>query len=527
MSLLHQQFAQRRKALPIILILVLVATVSGCASVLERQVHAKSEAVAYRATPNLDNALKYAYAQREQYYEGIVDQTLLSTRNGAILITLAGIGAFYSATSASEDVIIGIATASGALFAGSNYLKSRPVQLVYAAGADALTCGIRIIEPYSYLKAELTDATLEEIQRSIDDADRLILALSADVSSATEAAQMQSLRDEASALLDEAIIAKLFKENAAVRMHAFIEQTRNAVNSAVVESEPDLASLANGLASSLPELGKTITGLKFGVVPPEGDQVISEGTSLIGELRNKYKGVKLSLESGISRLRLYLRQVNALPNDDVDSCLTDIAAAGVLFTVEPSGPVTLSTTPGANTLILNVIGGNLPYTASWTGLPPGDVSRDIRYEGNVATMTLTAGAAAKPGEYTLTVRDQHLRRKTVTVRVTDKAQAQPEGGNASQPSGGTPEGGQQPIAQPCANSSNVREVQEKLRRAGVTNVTVDGTQREVATDGCYGPITEAAIRRLVTEQGEPDATFSVDNLDTITNLLDSIIGPEQ
>lgn len=104
---------------------------------------AKSEVDAAGVQYTVPQAIAYASAVKQDYDSNIDDIFLLNNIAHLALIPLTGAAAFYGATSASTDVILGLTLGASGTYIAAERFGASSDQLIYAGGSTAISCVMR------------------------------------------------------------------------------------------------------------------------------------------------------------------------------------------------------------------------------------------------------------------------------------------------------------------------------------------------------------------------------------------------
>ncbi len=128
-----------------------------------------------------------------------------------------------------------------------------------------------------------------------------------------------------------------------------------------------------------------------------------------------------------------------------------------------------------------------PYNAGWLGRTPTQgIVLDVTDSGRgVITITVEKGASA--GKFELLVTDAANGSGTVTIAVASTAEPTTTTAAATPPV--------VPV------DPTVKAIQKALIEAGITQVDVEGAQKQLVEDGIWGDITAAAIKKFLVDEG--------------------------
>ena len=206
-----------------------------------------------RNTPTLANAQAYSAALRKEWREAIGDQATLNSLSGLALIPVGLTAAYLGVQGGSSEAILGLGLGGSGIYLGSSFLRSRPRQDVYAEGLRGLTCIDVAMRPLK--SASASASGLNTVQRQLQaavinleltirtqganhtgkDLDRAQLALAQGKAALAQGAQLSAQLEQAGSIMIEGI-----------------DQVRDVVTRALIQTEPDFRQLASSLGSAIP-----------------------------------------------------------------------------------------------------------------------------------------------------------------------------------------------------------------------------------------------------------------------------------
>lgn len=445
----------------------------------------------YETSPTLPNAVTLANSLRDQYARKVEDQILLDRTVGLLLIGAAGAAGGLAINSVSPDVILGLALGAGAGYTAATFLSSKPQQLIYAAGANAVQCALDAMHPMriAYPRRDRLNellrgsATTPSLRRQILSLQVLLAEFTA--VSPPEVVRARAVAQQAKNLLSVAEEALAALDDAGGDLRTSLTSIQTQVTNAIITSSPNLATLAESLGKSLPSLGAKITGVTLPA--PVSDKVTKSAGA-----EAKLVAPTETLESAVGEVETIVAAVRAKPaTEKLKNCAVDLKQAGLTMRLEPAGEVPLDlTAAGSSTVTLGASGGVLPYRAAWLGRRPPSAQVDLKIESGLGLITVEAKKDAPAGSYVLLVQDSAQGRETSTIVIKSSA---PQGSGKRAEASST-----------CPSDPEVAKVQKALIGKGVTTAQVDGKDQPLTEDGCLGPITTAAIRQFLKQQGVSD-----------------------
>ena len=398
--------------------LLIVLSVTACQSWVDPYVSVSSNT--YNQDKSLENAIAYANGTKEAYYEAISNQAILNSSVGLTLIPISALAIFFGITSASDDVIPALGVSGAALYAGGNYLYSEPRQFIYAAGANAITCAVGLMEPLQ-LGGTGQSSFTDELDSFPGKIRRLEEALDGARASGTspEIRSAEQVLAVARTTLVQAREARVKIETAGPRLYNAVEGIRGQVTQALVATEPNLTALVTNLASSLPITAGQITG-----VP------LIEETTVAGDEDVEFdfdEAPVVEVELATAKLTAVIDRVSKAPlAEELTACGVDIEKAGLTFEVTPSEELVIDIGEQPVTASIVAVGGELPYATNWVGVAPSEdtVKLDLSYgAGAAGIVSLTVEPGASAARYTVVVSDSGSGIKTVNITLRKAAAA--------------------------------------------------------------------------------------------------------
>lgn len=105
-------------------------------------------APAATATYSVADALREAEQVQRKYVRAVDDLSNVSAGSSALLIALSALGLYKGVTDPAASNLAAIGIAGGATYAYATTMTSRPRQLLFLGGADALNCAAAATRPY-------------------------------------------------------------------------------------------------------------------------------------------------------------------------------------------------------------------------------------------------------------------------------------------------------------------------------------------------------------------------------------------
>jgi hypothetical protein len=375
---------------------------------------------AYLADPSLDNAVSYANALRTEYFDKINTDALINAGSGLALIPIGALALFYGISGASRDVPLALGIGGAGLYAGASFLHSQPRQLIYAAGANAVTCAIAAVDPLRLSPEERAELHAD-ILRLVLDATVLRQALSPFIDKAgPDIDYAKDVLARAEATIDQAKRADAAAAQAGRTLFNAVQQIRGLVDRAVIANQPNLDALIAGLGSALP--------LRAGQIAPGIASHLPKGTVQAADINEARAFPALqvavqNVEVSIARVKTLIDRLGAGPSaDTLKACTNGISAAALTFTVLPTTDLQFragASTPQTAAIVLS--GGQSPYRWNWLGVVPGTaLTAALTYDNSGSgIVTITVSPGTDTGDYTISVADATGTSKTVAVHIVN------------------------------------------------------------------------------------------------------------
>lgn len=488
--LAHSQPAHLSCALTSIRFSLLCAAValSGCASLIKPNLGPDPEvAKTYDQAPTLQNAIAVGTSMRERYSAKVEDQIAWERGIGIGLIGAATIGADLAMRSVGKSEILGLGLAGAALYASSNWLFSKPQQLIYAAGAGAVQCALDTVLPLQgpYQQQDVLQSKRDQIARTVLEVKRLKanVAPGAPGQPPNSLVRADAMIARANVVLTAADQALAVLKGAAGTLRSSLSAIQIQVTNAYITNAPSMEALVRSLETLIP------------AAPPKINTGSTAVASTVGVMRSAENEGPLvvktaELENLITEVSLMIDAINASPAPNtLKQCNVDLKQAGLSMKLTPSE---LSITPdskGTVTASAFVSGNVLPYSSDWIGVRPPSNQLDQKIGPTPRTITVTASPAAKTGTYQILILDEAKAQETI-LQVTIL------GETASSP--------QKQAAPVSAVDQRVKNLQQDLIDLGYGTVEVKGKKVTVAADGRMGSITTEAMRQFYINNGRDD-----------------------
>lgn len=489
----------------IAVVLAVAVSVSSC-SIVNPYVAVDNSQLNTRVT--LEEAVSYAVETRDEYYCAISEHTLFNRTIGIVIVGAAAAALAIGVTGGSTDVIAGLGTGGAGLFGMHQVLYSANRPKIYAEGAKAIGCTLAAFAGVRAADASRLEPTrdpldptrerpsvLDHLAAQIDDLGLALAAIPPNFEDPEqEIPRATQVLEAGRATLARGREARALVRSAGVRLYDAVESVRAQINSALLSNEPDVAQLVSGLSKTLPAYAGMITGREIAL--PVGEQEVhadldDKSRARLDDLRRKAALV----EATSREVESIIASIGAAPTAaQVEACGINATDSGLNFRADPT-TVVIDTSAADQTAEVIASGGKAPYHAQWAGEIPGsevtlhpvDHDRGSRNQG-IITITATQGAA---GNYELRVTDEGNGRGTVLVTIRSTGGQRSGGGST-----GTP---------PTPIDPDIAALQKALIDRDCLPATGVGGQTNA--DGHLGPLTEAALKKLMATVGDQETDF--------------------
>lgn len=393
----------------------------------------------------LRDGIDYANSAKDQYKKAVGDQAILANLMGIGLIPLGAAALGLGITDGSGTTIAALGLAGAAAYGTGTWLSSRPRQLIYIAGINAMTCAVEAMLPLAFsddarkaFTADLAqlNASIGTFRQQVDTVTRLLGQVKKDVPRAGDIiAETESDLRTAEALLETARTTfasgtQLDREieRAGQMLISAVDRIGAEVDRAITTTIPDiqgLPSIVGGLAQTsaqftkLPEVtkgGEQMTGKTEPAKIARDVPVAEERRPVeqLNEAKEQLRTQALALGERVRRVATVVNSVSETkPAATLKQCGVQEVVTGV--SVQPVGPVEFEKGKAA-TKRLVITGGKPPYTAELLEDPVKGltVKQPVPFGPRVV---IEATTEAPPDTYTLLVTDAAGNTKTVAVRV--------------------------------------------------------------------------------------------------------------
>lgn len=454
---------------------------SGCASLIKPNLEPDpTVAKAYDNAPTLQNAIAVGTSMRERYSAKVENQIAWERGIGVGLIGAATIGADLAMRSVGKSEILGLGLAGAALYTGSNWLFSKPQQLIYAAGAGAVQCALDTVQPLQepYKQQADLQSKVDQIVVMVAEVRSLeaIVPISDPNRPPTSVVRADAMIAHANTVLTAARQALGVLNGAPGALRSSLSAIQIQVTNAYITNSPNMQALVDSLKSLMPAVTPRISTGSMPVIPPP---TLLTAAKHEDELDRKTTELQ-NLIADVSRI---IAAVNTSPAPGtLKQCDVDLKQAGLSMKLTTSD---LSIAPGSAATVV-VSGGVLPYRTEWIGTRPASNHVDRQIESGLGSITVTATAAAEAGTYQLLILDAGQGREILNVTILGKT--------------GTPSQKQRAAAP--AVDVQVKQLQQDLIGRGFSHVKINGKEATLIADGRMGAITTEAMRQFYKQQGE-------------------------
>lgn len=499
-----------RATIPVLLVCCGVM-LSGCSLV---NPHVTWDRPSEGQSVTLQAANEYANRAIVAYKEAAGDQAMLTSGLGLGLIPLSAAALGLGITGASSDAITALGLTGAAGFGAANWLSSKPRQLVYLAGMQAMTCAKDAMRPLDFSDARLTNfqsdlygdasTSLQQAVGNLEstkiNVEQLITSVEAAVGDQASETVAQAKRDVALAanvltgakeVLIKGLELDMQVSSAGETLVSAVDGIDAELGKAIVATTPDiqaLPSIIEGLAaratqfSTVPKVPDVAGKVSGGEVAAAEKQMLQSlaptlQTDLEAELR-ELKDDIAAVTVAANRISTVLASVGTVePAKSLKLCRAEIKKVDTGITVEPDGDVEFVSGTAA-TRRLVVTGGKPSYFATLLEAPVAGLTVESKPEGGVAFIKITVtNEEVDPGSYTIHIKDSAENFEMVTVNVAKK----PNGNG-----GESCEGDELADAEKNLTEDQIREIHKAL---------------EIPVDGTIGAEFRTAIKNNMKENG--------------------------
>ena len=386
------------------------------------------------------SALQYADGAIDKYKSAIGDQSTLTSVTGLTLIPLGAAALAVSIVGLGTNVITALGVGGAAGIGVSSWLSSKPRQLVYAAGIEAMTCAKDAIQPFNLAEDTLNtlfsdvkdlNASIASVETSIADIEAYAATNPQEAELAISVKQSvtraRSLVDEARAAYQSGSTLNIKLARAGHFLISAVDSIGAKVDVELTKTEPNVASIAGaigGLAEMahqierLPGGATTIQGMAGG--PPAAPKVgLAIGKPNLSDLLR----VLINDANALSqKTRSVSAVVNSIGSADLQPtlkrCSVDVVATISLQVQPPGGLEFDESTPSTKRVIVS--GGKPPYFAYFLATNvPGLVPPQ---NAGTSLIEITKTNQATPtGQYQLYITDTAGNNTTVNITITKKS----------------------------------------------------------------------------------------------------------
>jgi len=430
----------KEKPLVAIALAATLLVMSGC-SVINPHVTWDRPKVEPGQTITLQQGLDYADHAIKEYKDAIGHQAILTSIVGVSVISLglATLGLGITEAGTKAVTILGLTTAG--TYGTGTWLSSKPRQLVYAAGIEAMTCAKEAMAPLDLPKSTIDTFTqsvnalpgkTSAVESNISKVSFILRSAKGEltqyqVDAATE--MVRTAREQLELANGARISGNQLKrefDRAGSLLMAAVDRIGAQIDVALVKTEPNISALPDILS----DLTKTYT--RLGKLPespkaaapvrdapsdmPKGDAATQLGSAL-GTLST-------SVESLSGDVYVVSALVNSLsestPTKALKSCKVDTDVTGIQ--VQPPGDVTFEEEQ-ISTQSLVVMGGKPSYFAHLLQSPVPGLDVQSKPTAGIALIEIVKSGKTLPGIYHAFITDTAGNSKAVFIKVKPKQQA--------------------------------------------------------------------------------------------------------
>ncbi len=384
-----------------------------------------------------DYARAYSDAARNAYRRAINNQIETSGKLSNGLIVAGALAAAFAAATVHRDVLIGTSLIGGTAYALGSWNLDKRRLTIYQAGVDAFNCANRAVAPLNMRQTDFAslgqqllelESALKEANAAIADADALVSVFSAKSAAAFQTAESLQLAIAAARKVvaqgNQAVVPgrqlHVSVESSGPRLKDAIDKIDAAIEKALIDTLPDLASTSKVIASLSGFAGSIAPGAgieasineslaKFNTVKPQASLTEASVPKEVGAAMKR-------MDAAVARVATSSQVVqghvaahgNALQAD----MLADCGLGDVSFPLALT-PSTLSLEPGG-TQFVAINGGTPPFEVRQSGAPlvvTGPVKLERQFQ-------ISASATAPAGKkFGLLVTDSSNPVKTSSLSV--------------------------------------------------------------------------------------------------------------
>ena len=468
---------------------------------------------AYDRQPTLPNAVLLAASLRDGYSAQVSDSILLDRSTALLLITAAGIATGLGSATSTHSAVLGLTLGGAAGYTAETYINSKPQQIIYAAGANAVQCAIDATQPLQIAygeRAKLADL-LQTLRGQIGDLE-VEISRSGPAVSSPDIERGKANLTNANALYSAGNVSLETLDKAGGALSQSVMAIKVQVGMALATSTPNLQSLASGLSASLPSLANQLGGAPAAQALPK--KPTGEQAANFDPAANR------KIEATITALSALLDRIHAAPATDVlKNCGVDTQKLGLAMRVAPSGAVTaeISDASPSKNVGLQVSGGAIPYSYIWLAEQPDPSVVKVSFDSGNGLAIVTVGSGTAAGDYVLQFSDAAGVKTSATLHVVSSVTAKDKQGAGA--------AGAAPAAPKCKEDADVKQTQTFLLAqkgadgaALYAKVQVGGASKTLIADGCMGPTTRSAAGQYLEAQKVDTAGLSDQQL--VKSVLD-------
>ncbi len=488
----------------IIIAFISTSMISGCAVIEPRLSPNKEKANIYAKDPILPNAVILAESLRVQYANKVENQILLDRAVGLTLIGAAGAVGGLAATGGPTLPVIVTMLGGGVLFGADSFLSSKPQQMIYASGANAIQCALDIMQPMTiaYKSRERLKAYIDgsdkgsqkALESKIADVEQLMIGLRSNKVRSPISVRAETAVQKARVVSEPARKAIGILDGSGAVLRASLSSIELQVTNAIITNSPSVQALATSLGFSLPTIGKP---LNIAPVTPIKGNVVNPSDADEDELLIKTQ----DLEQTVAVIESIIAEVNERASvDKLKTCNINLEQAGLKMTISPSGeiPVPLPKSNVSTTVTIRASGGVLPYGAKWIGRTPPSEQVSLEIESGQGIVTVKVNKDAEEAVYGLIIHDAANGSVDTSIRISSTSDS-------------TTKSVQGTSSKNCIKKAIIENIQQFLNnKIG---------KKELVEDGCYGKETESAIKLYLKNKiGLKDNEFPEDEIGLIETI---------
>lgn len=409
----------------------IIVCLESCTSLVNPYISPSNQVTnSYNDTPSLENAINYSNNLRAEYLGALSDQAYLNAGVGLTLIGVSAAAFALGATGGATNAIIGLGIGGTAAYLANTFLYSKPRQLIYAAGAGAISCSVSATEPLRVasrlINKKQIDSNNQELNSFTQNLANLNLnlnklkALIKKHGNSLPVVAAENIFLEGEVSLKKGRQAEVIISTAGGTLYSAVEQIRTKVNRALIDTEPNIQTLVESLSSTIPLRAGQIAPIPKGTFD-EGDPVHADVSGL-EEIKKELNELMRSVVSNSEQVLFIVRLVEKGPTSEaMQGCQVNIEKSGLNFSVSETS-LNMKKMQTANIIIS---GGQPPYGINWTGNIPASTAlqANLNYQNDgTGVVIIKALSAVDNNNYSLLIQDKSVNKVIVEITTQGKSE---------------------------------------------------------------------------------------------------------